>query len=211
MGHPVYSPDEFARALDVSRETMARLKLYVSLLAEWNTRHNLVAARSLEDAWRRHVLDSAQLLRLIPEGAATLVDLGSGAGFPGMVLALMNPAIKVTLVEATAKKTRFLSEVARRTGTDVDIRTVRIEDCKPERLDVITARACAPLGRLLFYAQRFVGSGSVCLFLKGQNVGSELTATPDSWRMELKHHKSLSDPSGTILEVRLAPHERHAG
>lgn len=220
---PPYSPEDFASelnvsretfsrpALNVSRETLGRLKLYVGLLQDWNSRHNLVSAASLEDVWRRHVLDSAQLVRLLPAGARTLVDLGSGAGFPGLILALLlEDELSVTLIEATAKKARFLTEVATRTGVAVQILHGRIEETPPAIFDVITARACAPLDRLLGYAQRFAGPGSVCLFLKGQNVGVELTEALNSWRINVQRHPSISDPAGTILEVRLAPHERRA-
>jgi len=199
-----YEPDELARDLNVSRETLSRLKLYVSLLNEWNSRQNLVSAASLGSVWRRHILDSGQLLRLVPAGAETLVDLGAGAGFPGLVLAILSEGrLKVTLVEATLKKCRFLEEIAQRSATDVKIEHARIEHLPRKPFDVVTARACAPLDRLLAYAQGFLGPDSVCLFLKGQNVGAELTAAHNLWRMQVREHQSLSDPLGRILEIKL--------
>ena len=201
-----FGPDAFARELNVSRETLERLRAFVALLTEWNLRHNLVSERSLADVWRRHVLDSAQLTRFMPPSAKTLIDLGSGAGFPGMIVTAMRPDLHVTLVEATAKKCRFLGEAATLMHADVQILNARIEDLSGKPFDVVSARACAPLPRLATYAQRFVGPNTVCLFLKGQNVGSELTETRKSWRMKLQSHASMSDPAGTVLEIHgLAP------
>jgi 16S rRNA (guanine527-N7)-methyltransferase len=176
---------------------------------EWNGRQNLVSQRSLEDVWKRHILDSAQLTSLVRADAKSLVDLGSGAGFPGMILALLRPELSVTLVEATGKKCRFLEEVGARLQTGARVVNQRIEDIKPVHFDVVTARACAHLPKLAAYAQRFVGPNSVCLFLKGQNVGAELTEARNSWRMNVQCHASLSDPAGTVLEIHgLALHDR---
>ncbi|HVV65392.1 MAG TPA: 16S rRNA (guanine(527)-N(7))-methyltransferase RsmG [Rhizomicrobium sp.] len=200
---PEFAAEDFAAAAGVSRETLARFKAYVELLRDWNARHNLVSAASLEDVWRRHVWDSAQLAALIPSTATCLVDLGSGAGFPGLVLAtLMSDRVRVTLYEATAKKCAFLRDVAGRLKLNVDIRNRRIEDAEDEFFDVVTARACSPLAKLLGYAQHFAGPRTICLFLKGQNVGDELTEARKYWKMQLQQHPSLTDPSGRILEIR---------
>jgi 16S rRNA (guanine527-N7)-methyltransferase len=197
-----FGPEEFAAAVSVSRETLERLKRYAELLTDWNTRHNLVSAASLTDLWRRHFMDSAQLVDLIPTAARTLVDLGSGAGFPGLVLAAMRPDLRVTLIESTGKKCRFLKTVAAELGLKVRVRQERIEDSSPETFDVITARACAPLPQLLSYAQRFWGEGSRAFLLKGQNLALELTEAHKSWRIKFEQHPSRSDPSGIILEIR---------
>lgn len=197
-----FGPEELAAAASVSRETLDRLKRYAELLADWNTRHNLVSERSMADVWKRHFWDSAQIADLIPAGAKTLVDLGSGAGFPGLVLATLQPALRITLIEATRKKYDFLKVVAGELGLKVDIRNERIEDVAPEPFDVITARACAPLPALLCYAQRFWSKGSRALFHKGQNIASELTEAHKSWRIQIEQHSSRSDPSGIILEIR---------
>ena len=142
---------------------------------DWNARHNLVAKSTLPDLWPRHMWDSAQLAALIPPEAKTLADLGSGAGFPGLVLAALRPDLAVTLHEATTKKCAFLQAAAERMALHVTIENARMEDQPHKAFDVVTARACAPLPQLLDYAYRFTGPNSVCLFLKGQNVGSELT------------------------------------
>jgi 16S rRNA (guanine527-N7)-methyltransferase len=200
---PGVSPEEFALGTGVSRETLARLKAYAGLLEDWNARHNLVSAGSMAEVWRRHMWDSAQLARFVPDSALALADLGSGAGFPGLVLAeLLRGRVRVTLFEATAKKCRFLETVRDRLGLDAIVRNERIESAEFEPFDVVTARACAPLDRLLSYAQHFIGAQSVCLFLKGQNVGSELTQARKSWKMKAQQHPSLTDPSGIILEIR---------
>jgi 16S rRNA (guanine527-N7)-methyltransferase len=205
-----FGPEEFAAATGVSRETLARLKRYAGLLQDWNNRHNLVSAGSLADLWRRHMWDSAQLTPLVPESARNLADLGSGAGFPGLVLAeLLRRRVTVTLNEATAKKCAFLAEVAKVLDLPVTIHNRRMEDAPVQAFDVVTARACAPLPKLLSYAQHFIGPNSVCLFPKGQNVGSELTEAHKSWRMKARQIPSLTDPSGVILELReLSPHDQ---
>jgi 16S rRNA (guanine527-N7)-methyltransferase len=205
-----FGPAEFAAATNVSRETLARLKAYADLLKDWNSRHNLVSARSLEDLWRRHFWDSAQLAPLIPLEARTLADLGSGAGFPGLVLAeMLRNRVAVTLFEATAKKCDFLKATAQRMQLPVAIKNERMEEAAPTVFDAVTARACAPLPVLLPYAQHFIGPNSVCLFLKGQNVGAELTQAHKFWKMKVRQIPSLTDPSGVILELReLSPHDR---
>jgi len=206
----IFGPEEFATLSGVSRETLLRLKAYVGLLREWNARQNLVSARSLEDVWRRHVWDSAQLIQYIPAEVRSLVDLGSGAGFPGLVLGLLlsdRPGFRTVLYEATAKKCQFLKAAAERLGVPADIRNARMEEANLEAFDVVTARACAPLDKLLGYAQHFRGTRTVCLFLKGQSVDSELTEAHKSWSIKALRHESRSDPSGVILEVREFRHD----
>jgi 16S rRNA (guanine527-N7)-methyltransferase len=198
----LFGPEEFAAQTDVSRETLARLKAYADVLTDWNARHNLVSKNSLADLWCRHFWDSAQLAPLVPAEAQTLADLGSGAGFPGLVLAAMLPNVAVTLFEATAKKCDFLQTAAKRMSLSVTIENARMEDLPPQAFDVVTARACAPLPRLLEYAHSFAGPNSVCLFLKGQNVGPELTEAHKCWNMKLSQIPSQTDPSGAIVIVR---------
>ena len=197
-----FGPEGFAAKTNVSRETLARLKAYADLLTDWNARHNLVSKNSLSDLWERHMWDSAQLAPLVPPEARSLADLGSGAGFPGLVLAAMLPGVAVTLHEATAKKCAFLQAAADRMGLSVSIENARMEELPHRAFDVVTARACAPLPLLLEYAHSFVGPNSVCLFLKGQNVGSELTEASKCWKMKASQVASQTDPSGAIVTVR---------
>ncbi|HEY1707281.1 MAG TPA: 16S rRNA (guanine(527)-N(7))-methyltransferase RsmG [Rhizomicrobium sp.] len=200
---PEFGPEQFAEAAGVSRETLGHLKLYIGVLREWNAQHNLVSAGSLADVWRRHVWDCAQLVRYVPADAKSLADLGAGAGFPGLVLAeLLRGQVQVTLFDATAKKARFLEAAAAAMQLQVTVKNLRVEDAPVEKFDVITARAMAPLPKLLRYSQKFVGKNSICLFPKGQNVEAELTEARKHWKLEVRKHPSLSDPTGTILEIR---------
>lgn len=197
-------PEDFARALGVSRETMQRLETYAGLLQKWNRSINLVSRESLTDLWRRHFLDSAQLLAFLPpppqDRPLRILDLGSGAGFPGMVLAMLG-AGEVHLVESDRRKCAFLREVARTTGSPVSVRPQRIEHLEGLRADVITARALAPLDRLLDYARPLLLPEGVCLFLKGRAVEREITQlSPDpSLRMETFPSRAASD--SVILRI----------
>jgi 16S rRNA (guanine527-N7)-methyltransferase len=202
---PEFGPDQFASVTGVSRETLTRLKAYVGTLAEWNAHHNLVSRTSFDNVWKRHVLDSAQLAPLIPESARTLADLGSGAGFPGLVLAILlhnRPRLRAVLYESTRKKCEFLTAAAAAAGISLEIRCARIEEASTEIFDVVTARACAPLAKLLEYAARFQGTSTVNLFLKGQNVEAELIEAHKCWNMRINRLPSQTDTSGTILEIR---------
>lgn len=195
----------FAQIIDVSRETGARLGCYLDLLGRWQKRINLVGPRTLDDPWRRHVLDSAQLLTHLPDSAEAdprpLVDLGSGAGFPGLVLAIcgVRPCV---LIEADQRKAAFLREVARATGTEVEILACRIEAVPPVAARIITARALAPLPKLLALAERFQGPATQALFLKGSSLTQELTAAAKDWHTVAEMTPSLSDPRGVVLKLR---------
>lgn len=192
------SPDEFAAQTGVSRETLARLQAHAELLAQWSARINLVASSTLADPWRRHFLDSAQLYPLIPAAADSLIDLGSGAGFPGLVLAIMG--VKgVELVESDARKCAFLREAARLAGVAVTVRNARIEAVPARPVIVVTARGCARLERLLLYSQRFIGPETVCLFAKGEQAGHELAVAQQVWDFDVTSHPSRTDPRGVIL------------
>jgi 16S rRNA (guanine527-N7)-methyltransferase len=214
-----YGPLDFARDTGVPRETLSRFTVYARLIEEWNDRVNLVAPSTIPDLWRRHFWDSAQLAPLIPPQARTIVDLGSGAGFPGMVLALLlsSPArggggsprggetegagVVVHLIEATQKKCRFLEAVALATGAEVHIHCARAEAVKGLTADVVTARAVAPLTELLRLAFPFFGPSTTGLFLKGRTLNDELTHAVESWKLEATRVVSRSDPSGAILRV----------
>jgi 16S rRNA (guanine527-N7)-methyltransferase len=157
-----------------------------------------VAASTLADPWRRHFLDSAQLLPHVPPGAQSLIDLGSGAGFPGLVLAILGVA-GVELIESDTRKCAFLREAARVAGGPVTIRNGRIDSLAGHPVDVVTARGCAPLGRLLPWAERFVGPRTVCLFPKGEQAGQELAAAQKAWEFDVTRHASRTDPRGVVL------------
>jgi 16S rRNA (guanine527-N7)-methyltransferase len=198
---PPLSPEACGEQLGVSRETLARLSVYLELLQRWQQAINLVGPATLADPWRRHVLDCGQLAAHVPPDAANLVDLGSGAGFPGMVLALLGVR-DVHLIEADRRKVQFLREVARVTSAPATIHAVRIEQAPAWPAAVITARGLAPLPRLLELAHRFLAADSICLLLKGRSVGRELTDTRASWHMVCDAIPSLSEPTGTVLKLR---------
>ncbi len=192
----------FARLVPVSRETTARLETLLASLARWQRRINLVGAASLADPWRRHILDSAQLFRHLPGSEIRLLDLGSGAGFPGLVLAIMGVR-EVHLVESDRRKAVFLREAARETGcAGVHVHAARIEETTPFPVDAVTARALAPLPRLLTLAEPFLGPATVALFPKGRNLEAELTAARRHWRMRPQIEPSLSAAEGRILILR---------
>ena len=181
------------------------LETYAAMLAA--SPHNLVSEASLQDVWHRHFYDSAQLEPLIPPKARTLADFGSGAGFPGLVLAILRRGrLKVILFEATRKKAEFLKSVAAELKLDVEVCNARVEEAPKQHYDVITARAVAPLTTLLTYAQKLMRPTSVCLFLKGQNHADELTQAALAWKMTLRSHPSKTHPLGTVLEIRDVVH-----
>src|SRR3954467_6020768 len=195
---PVSAPD--AVLSSVSRETRERLDIYADLLRKWQRSINLVGPRTLDDLWNRHFTDSAQLLPLIPPKARVLVDFGSGAGFPGLVLAILGVP-QVHLIESDQRKSTFLWEVARATGTSVTVHTKRIEQPPPFPADIVPARALAPLGDLLAFAAPFIGPDSLCLFPKGQTAEDELTAASKTWNINVDRIQSVTDPGATILRV----------
>lgn len=195
----------FAAATGVSRETMERLEAYAALLLAWSARINLVGRATLDDLWRRHFLDSAQLHPLLPSQTRSLVDLGSGAGFPGLVLAILG-AQGVELIEADSRKAAFLREAARITGADATVRGCRIEAVPRHEVNVVTARACAPLERLLALGERFIGPGTACIFPKGARAEEELTAAGKAWTMITRRYPSRADPDGSVLVLQQVTH-----
>ena len=200
---------EFAEQFDVSRETLDRLILYESLLHKWQPAVNLVSPATLNAVWARHFADSAQVFGLLPENAETLVDLGSGGGFPGLVMAIMaaeQDRLRVTLVESDQRKAAFMREVARQTGIPVDIRAMRIENHETQAsigtAHVVTARALAPLSRLLHLAFPYLAPCSVCVFLKGRDVSRELDEARADWIFDVDIVESLTGHGGQVVVVR---------
>jgi 16S rRNA (guanine527-N7)-methyltransferase len=194
------SREQAGAALGVSRETLDRLETYLALLKRWQRAINLVGASTLADPWRRHILDSGQLWRFWPPGARVLADLGSGAGLPGLVLAIMGAPV-AHLIESDRRKASFLREAARACGAVVTVHAARIEDVPPLAADVITARALAPLPELLALAEPHLQPRTTCLFLKGRQTETELTLARESWTMSAEREPSLSDPDSQALII----------
>jgi 16S rRNA (guanine527-N7)-methyltransferase len=186
--------------LDASRETSARLDALAGLLGKWNPRINLVAPSTLADLDARHVADSAQLWPLRPPGARTWADLGSGGGFPGLVVAAMGE-VAVTLIESDGRKCAFLREAARAMGLGVTVLDQRAEAAPPQGADVVSARALAPLPALLPLVARHVAPGGTALLMKGRGWAEEVEAARAEWRFDLDARPSVTDPNARILVV----------
>lgn len=190
--------------LIVSRETIERLECYGELLQKWSRSINLVAKSTLSDAWTRHILDSAQVFLYIPDEARRIVDLGSGAGFPGLVLGILAleraQPYEVLLVESDRRKALFLREVIRETGARATVAIQRVEalDCEA---DVVTARGFTALDRLLTLASPIMGQTGIALLHKGARYESELTDASQSWHMEVERYTSRIDPASVILRL----------
>ncbi len=200
--------EDFLQAFDVSRETVARLETYEAQLRRWQKAVNLVAPATLTALWHRHFADSAQLAALLPAGGEKIVDVGSGGGFPGLVLAVLLHEIsdsRVTLVESDTRKAAFLRETARRMEIFVEILSTRIESNatvkRLNRVDTVTARAFAPLDRLLGLVSPIFSSTTVGVFLKGRTVGREIEEASRAWSFDYDCHHSMTDSGGRIVVV----------
>lgn len=193
-------PEGIAVKLDVSRETMSRLESYVALVEKWQPRVNLVSPASLPDIWTRHIWDSAQLATYIQGGSPRLVDVGSGAGFPGLVLAMLTDA-ECHLVESDQKKAIFLRTVIRECGLTAKVHNHRVENLPCLEAAIITARALAPLDRLLPLLATQLRPGTRCLFLKGAQVEAELAALDETANVTWRLHPSLTNPNSSVIDL----------
>ncbi len=204
------TPAEFQEITGVGDDTLERLAAYMAVLEKWLPKVNLVSRGRLADAWRRHFLDSAQLGPLLPPGTKNIIDIGSGAGFPGLVLAIIGvPQMKgaeVHLVESNEKKCAFLREVNRAVDAGAIIHHSRIEDLPDLRAEVVVSRAVAPLEQLLQYANPALKKGGQCFFLKGKKWRDELTQARKKWIIKDSAIQSLSDPSGMVLKLEAIAH-----
>ena len=201
---PEHGRDLFVKEINPGPDAMARLDAYAALLARWQKRINLVGASTLQDVWSRHFLDSAQLYRYLPSSAETLTDIGSGGGFPGLILAVLLTSKgrpTVTLVESNSRKAAFLREAARICKVRAEILNARIENADLIPADVVTARACAPLSKLLPLVHRSMRPNGVALLLKGAHWRNELTAANKEWRIQMEEIPSLTNSSGVVLKL----------
>jgi 16S rRNA (guanine527-N7)-methyltransferase len=190
----------------VSRETLSKLELYESLVLKWNPSINLISKNSAGDVWDRHFRDSLQLLDFVNSPDGIWMDLGSGAGFPGAVCAIvaaeLNPALSFVLVESDARKCVFLQTIARETGMSFRVENQRVESLEPLNCAVVSARALAPLPKLLSLSFPHVSRETICLFPKGKNYQQELEHSLDNWRFQVQKHQSKTSAEATILEIR---------
>jgi 16S rRNA (guanine527-N7)-methyltransferase len=198
--------EAFLAAYPVTYETTNRLTRYAEMLVDWNTRMNLVAESTLEHIWTRHFLDSAQLMPLIPKGAQLLADIGAGAGFPGLVLAILaleqGRSLRVHSIESTGKKAEFLRAVVDELKLDVIVRNERVENIRDLKADVITARAVKALPELLKFAKGLIKKETCCFFLKGKTLTEELTQAEKYWTFDAEIQQSRSDDSGKVLILK---------
>ncbi len=194
----------------VSRETFARLEIIADLLIHWQKTINLVAPATIPDLWSRHIADSLQLMNHVPETPLSWVDLGSGGGFPGLVVAAVlaeRAGSKMALVESDTRKAAFLREAARRASLPVSVHPQRIEQVAQALApgtQVVSARALAPLPKLLDLAAPFLAAGALGVFQKGKDAEGELTAARKDWTLQYELRRSLSDPDGRVLLVTRA-------
>jgi 16S rRNA (guanine(527)-N(7))-methyltransferase RsmG len=187
----------------VSRETNEPLRTYSALIKKWTDKINLIARKDATDeaVWERHILDSRQILPLIPAGVTHAIDLGSGAGLPGMVVAIERPDIHVTMIEADRRKAAFLQTVVAALGLSAAVLPERIEAAVVAPAALVMARALAPLPDLLTYAMPLLAPGGICLFMKGRNAEAEIAAAATDWRMAVERFASQTDPEAMILRI----------
>jgi len=199
------SAEAFFATIDVSRETKERLQIYADLLKKWNSAINLVAPSTLEGLWHRHFLDSAQIHKIAPQVLGHWCDLGSGGGFPGAVSAILalehDPDRKTTCIESDQRKATFLRTVARETGANIVVLSERIEGALPQGADIVSARALAPLSKLLGYSKRHLSNDGTCLFLKGANYHPEVKEALENWQFALDTYPSKTNPDAVILKI----------
>lgn len=197
---------DFLEEFNVSRETMQRLDEFEMLLRKWNPTINLVARSTIDDIWRRHFADSAQIYRLAPPGFDHWVDFGTGGGFPGLVIAILaaesHAGGNITMVESDLRKATFLRIVATQLKLSARIISERAEDLPPLGADIISARAVAPLNLLLKYAHRHLKPSGRALFLKGKSFRPEVAEALESWAFQSDEYVSITDGSAVVLSLR---------
>ncbi len=197
MFHVKHSPTTLA---NVSRETLAALENYVALLLRWNRTINLISRGDETQVWDRHIADSLALVDFLPDQFSHAIDIGSGGGLPGVVLAIVT-ARPFHLIESDQRKAAFLREAARELVLPITVHATRVEAAHPPPAPVITARAVAPLAILLAWATPHLAPGGICLFPKGRTANDELTAARLEWQMDVVATPSPTDPSARILRI----------
>lgn len=191
---------------DVSRETLERLEVFEQVIRKWNPKINLVSKNSLNDLWSRHILDSIQVFRCAPENIRHWVDIGSGGGFPGVIVGILcadeSPETKVTLIESDQRKCAFLRNAARECGVSIQVVSGRIEAVEPQDADVLSARALADLSDLLAFSERHLSENGLAIFPKGETWKKEVDNSQAQWSFDLETVKSQTEPSAVILKIK---------
>ena len=193
--------DSIADFLDVSRETREKLEIYVDMLTKWQARINLISSKTLPEIWHRHILDSAQLVRHLPRKPSVILDMGSGAGLPGVILAIATDH-QIHLVESDSRKVAFMRTALRETGTDAVLHEMRIEQLPVIQPDIITARALAPLDQLMMLSSAQHHENLEYLLLKGRDAKQELTTLASCSKLEVECLPSLTDREASIIHIK---------
>jgi len=197
--------EDVLKKYNVSRETIDNLKLFQNMVLEWNKKFNLISKSSEKDIWERHILDSLQLCQFINKNHKILYDFGSGAGFPGVVLAIIGkqnfPELKITLIESIGKKVLFLKEVDKVLDLNLNIINDRIENLKLPKADIISSRALASLEKLLAYAKPFCFEKTILIFPKGEKWQEEINKAKEKWIFDYKNIQSITNNKGCILSI----------
>ncbi len=207
----IFTDKIFAQKTGVSRETMANIHVYASLLTKWQKKINLVSQSTMPDLWSRHFYDSFQLkaqLAGLNAEKTKILDIGSGAGFPGLLLSMLDLG-EFHMVESNNKKCTFMRQVVRETGCDAVIHNERIENITPFHVDYIISRACAPLNKLFDLGRNFIHEETICLFLKGQTAEEEITDARRRWAFEVEKFTSVTQDRGILLKVSHIKALRH--
>jgi len=188
--------------LNVSRETVGAISFFIDKLQKKQTEINLISRNAPDDLWVRHVIDSAQLAKFVSRETNLGTDFGSGGGFPGIILSILNPNVNFTLIESRGKKAEFLKEVVQEMSLNAKVVNDRIEKLTPWTTELITARALAPLEKLIPLLFPFVGKKTYLLLPKGKNALEEISSLKKGWHVEIELHKSLTSEEGVILLLK---------
>lgn len=200
------SDNDLLAQMNVSRETMDRLHVFEKTLLKWNPKINLVSKASVEHLWKRHIIDSVQVFQCVNTCPKTWVDIGSGGGFPGIIVAILAaeflPDMQVSLIESDQRKSVFLRSVARECGVSVNVITNRIEQVEPQNAEILSARALADLNVLLGFAERHLSPKGIALFQKGARWKKEVDNAREQWRFDVEPITSLTEADAVILKIQ---------
>ena len=200
MKHHIFNHLQFREIFDTKPQVISNLLIFEQLLIDWNQKINLVSSSTIPNIWWRHILDSAQILKLFPAKSSVMLDVGSGAGFPGLIISILGFP-EVHLVESNSKKVKFLSHIVEKLNLEAIVHHSRIENLNFFDVDIITARAVAPLDKLLQLTSLFVNEKNVQIYLKGESFNSELQKAKKLWEIDVLTYKSITNPKARVLKI----------